>query len=209
MLDEILSYGSIPALLAGLLGAGVGVPLPEDGLLLAIGVLAHRNAEVWWLVLASAYFTVLTADSMLFAVGYKFGDPVLKRRPFRWIVTPTRRKKVTKIFHERGGFAIFIGRFITGMRGAIFITAGCERMSFRTFLFWDAVAAIITIPAVFGLGYLFHSQLDLVRETLATAQLGVAVFAVAALALSYVIWSRRAKRMAAATSVAQTDPLDT
>jgi len=200
--DDILSYGSIPMLLAGILAAGVGVPLPEDGLLLATGVLTHRNAETWWMVLIAAYIAVLVADSMIFGAGYIFGDPILKRRPFRWLITPTRRERVTRIFHERGAFAVFIGRFISGMRGAIFITAGTERMSFRTFLFWDALAALITIPVVFGLGFVFHARLDVVKEMLSTAQTGIAVGAAILLVGGYFLWARQSRRAATAAALA-------
>jgi membrane protein DedA with SNARE-associated domain len=208
MFDEILSYGSIPMMLGGILAAGVGVPLPEDGLLLATGVLTHRNAETWWFVLAAAYVAVLCADSLIFGAGYLFGDPILKRRPFRWLITPERRSRVTTIFEKKGAFAVFVGRFATGMRGAIFITAGTERMPYRTFLFWDAMAALITIPVVFGLGYAFHSQLDVVKEILSTAQTGIGIGAVVVMVVGYVLWARRAKaveEVQAAAAVALAD----
>lgn len=199
MIDQILTEGSIPMILAGLLAAGVGIPLPEDGLLLAAGVMTHRNAESWMFVLAAAYCAVLVADSLIFSAGYIFGDAILKRRPFSWIATPNRRDRVGQIFEERGAFAVFVGRFITGMRGAIFITAGTQRMSFRTFLLWDALAALITIPIVFGLGFLFHSQLDVVKDLLATAQTSIAV-AAAVLLGGGLYWRMRKSRAEAAVS---------
>lgn len=183
MIEQLLSGGSISLIVAGLLAAGVGAPLPEDGLLLAAGVLAHRGEMMWPVVLAVLYVTVLCADSILFFLGYRFGEPLLARRPLRWIVTPERRERVSGLFERRGAQAIFIGRFIVGLRAVVFVVAGLERVRPRVFLFWDAVAALITVPLLFGLGFYFHSRIDEVRAAVATGQRGIAIVAVSALVL--------------------------
>lgn len=187
MFEELLAKGSIPLIVAGLLAAGVGAPLPEDGLLLAGGVITHQAKMTWWIVLAILYFTVLTADTILFALGYRFGEPMLARRPLKWVVTPARRERVTRLFARRGAQAIFFGRFIVGLRAVVFVIAGIERVKPRVFFFWDALAALITVPVIFGLGYAFHSQIDVVREYVANTQRGIAVVLVFAF-LAWISW---------------------
>lgn len=44
MLERLIAFGSLPLLVVALLAAGLGVPLPEDVVLLAAGVVSHRAA---------------------------------------------------------------------------------------------------------------------------------------------------------------------
>jgi membrane protein DedA with SNARE-associated domain len=194
--EDLLAKGSIPLIIAGLLAAGVGAPLPEDGLLLAGGVITHQAKLTWWSVLAMLYATVLCADSVLFFLGYRFGEPMLARRPLRWIVTPARRERVTRLFASRGAQAIFFGRFIVGLRAVVFVIAGIERVKPRVFFFWDALAALITVPLIFGLGYAFHSQIDVVRGYVANTQRGVAAIVVLGVVV-WLIWTWLARRKVA------------
>jgi membrane protein DedA with SNARE-associated domain len=195
VLQELIAKGSIPFIVAGLLASGIGAPLPEDGLLLAGGVLTHQTGLAWWWVLVLLYVTVLMADSILFILGYRFGEPMLARRPLRWIVTPSRRERVTLLFAKHGALTIFLGRFILGLRAVVFVIAGVERVKPRVFLFWDAMAALITVPVIFGLGYAFHSQIDVVRAHVESAQLGVAILLITLL-LCLGIWTWRKRRKA-------------
>ena len=160
-------------------------------------------------MLALLYATVLGADSLLFFLGYRFGEPMLARRPLRWVVTPARRERVTRLFARRGAQAIFFGRFIVGLRAVVFVIAGIERVKPRVFFFWDALAALITVPVIFGLGYAFHSQIDVVRDYVANTQRGVAAIVVLAVVV-WLIWTWLARRKAAraANLVPGTEPPD-
>ena len=60
MLERFIQFGSLPLLVAALLVAGFGVPIPEDVVLIAGGVLAHRSAQLdasapWEGVLVALY----------------------------------------------------------------------------------------------------------------------------------------------------------
>ncbi len=193
MLEDLIAQGSIPLIVVGLLASGVGAPFPEDGLLLAGGVLTHRGGQTWWGVLTVLYITVLIADSLLFMIGYLFGEPMLARRPLRWFVTPQRRERVTRLFTKHGALAIFLGRFVLGLRAVVFVIAGVERIKPRVFLFWDAVAALITVPVLFGLGYVFHSKLDIVRSYVSNTQRGVALLFLV-LSVCWVGWTWQKRR---------------
>ena len=195
MLQELIAKGSIPLIVAGLLASGIGAPLPEDGLLLAGGVLTHQAGLSWPGVLGVLYVTVLLADSILYTLGYRFGEPMLARRPLRWIVTPARRARVTELFAKHGALTIFLGRFILGLRAVVFVIAGVERVRPRVFLFWDGAAALITVPVLFGLGYVFHSRIDMVRAQVASTQRLMGALLLLTL-LSWLAWSWRKRRRA-------------
>jgi membrane protein DedA with SNARE-associated domain len=191
MVGRLILVGSLPLLVLGLLIAGLGVPVPEDPLLLAAGVLCHRTAYPSWLVLPVVYASAIGADCGLYALARRFGEPLLLRRPFRWFVTKQRREHVRALFTRHGAQAVFIGRHLSGLRTLVFMLSGIEKMPFAKFLLWDGLAGLVTIPAVFGLGYLFSSHVAAVEQGLARVEHWAAAVAGLAALLGWVLWSRR------------------
>jgi membrane protein DedA with SNARE-associated domain len=191
VLDTLLRYGSLPLLLAGLLAAGIGVPIPEDPLLLAAGVLSHRSGWPWWWVLAGTYAAVILADTALFAFARHFGDSLLRRWPFRRIMTPARLERVTNLLGRHGSKAIFVGRHLSGFRSVVFILAGIRRLPYRTFVLWDGLAGLITVPLMFGLGYLFSAHAAAVEADVARTEHWLAAVAGLVVLVWYWWWRRR------------------
>ena len=190
-LNDVISIGSLPFILAGLLVAGFGIPIPEDVLLLAAGVVAHRTMYSSWVVLPLCYVSAIGADCGLFLIARRFGEPLLRRVPFRWLVTGKARRRVEALFTHYGAQAVFVGRHLSGARGVVFMLAGIERMPFARFLLWDGLAGLVTIPVVFALGYLFSAHVEAVQAGLARAEHWIAVTAAALLLVGWVFWSHR------------------
>lgn len=191
MLERLIAFGSLPLLVVALLAAGLGVPLPEDVVLLAAGVVSHRAALPWWVVLVTLYVSVLGSDSILYVMARRFGEPLLARRPLRWLVTPRRRGQVQTLLARHGGRTVFLGRHLGGLRTIVFALAAIEGVPFVTFLLWDALAALITVPSVFGLGYLFSAHVAAVEAGMArTEHWLMALGGLIALG-GYVVWSKK------------------
>lgn len=170
-MPEVFAHASLALLVLGLVVAGLGVPIPEDPLLLLAGALAHRGPPASALVaLAAVYAAVITADCGLYFLAQRFGDGLLSRRPLRWIATPTRRGRVRELLGRYGAQAIFFGRHLAGVRAVLFVIAGAEGVPFRKFLLFDALAALLTVPLVFGLGYAFSNHLAQVEAGVARAE---------------------------------------
>lgn len=188
MLERLLAIGSIPLLVLALLAAGLGIPIPEDPVLLAAGVLAHRRYP-WWLVLPIVYGAVVSADCILYALARRVGEPLLSHWPFRVFATRARRLRVRWLFARHGSRVVFVGRHLAGLRAVVFILAGIERMPFGAFLLWDALAAVITVPAVFGLGYLFSAHVAEVQAGVARTEHWIAAILGLAAFIGWLVWS--------------------
>ncbi len=191
MLTHVLAWGSLSLVVVGLLLAGLGMPIPEDPLLLASGVLAHRTPHPWWLVFVLVYASSIAADCGVFILARRFGDSALERRPLRWMLTEGRRQRVSSLFSHHGAKAILLGRHILGLRAVIFAFAGLEKMRLWRFIVWDSVAALATIPALFGLGYFFSTHVDAVRAGAAHFEHWLAAVAAVAGIAGWWLWSRR------------------
>ncbi len=190
-MDKLAGTGSITTIIIGLLAAGLGVPIPEDPLIVAGGVIAHRGDVPWWVLLPTFLICAIIADAGLFGLGWKFGPTLLNRRPFCWLVTPARRQKVQRLFEEKGAYAVFLGRHMSGLRTVVFLVAGSQRMDFKKFVLWDALAAAISLPVVFAMGYFFSSHLDAVMHGIARTEHWIGFALVVIGVCVWAFWSHR------------------
>ncbi len=179
-LGLLLAHGSLGLLWVLLLVAGLGVPVPEDVVLLAAGVLSHRGGVDLPLSIAVCYAGVLGGDSFVYFSGRRLGSALLERRAFRRLLPDERRRRIEAMFERRGGLVVFVARHLAGIRAPVFALAGMHHMPFSRFLFWDALGACISVPVMILLGFVASAHVELVEHGVHT--LGHWVFALLALA---------------------------
>ena len=162
-----------------LLLCGLGLPIPEDIVLAVAGVLGTINHRPWYEVAFLMYLGVLGGDSITFFAGRHVGGWVLTSKWFQRILSPQKQAKVVDFFDRHGWKGLFIGRFLPGLRAPIFFTAGSMKVSFVKFLFFDGLAALISVPVFVWLGHWlwsrFHDDFEKFEHTLSKSQ-------------SYVFW---------------------
>ncbi len=177
-MEEFVESGSYLAIVLALLAGAVGVPIPEEVVLLTAGALAGRGVTRWWLSAIVCFFGVLLADTLLYFVARKLGNAALTHRRFRKILPPHRREKLRQLFQTRGPWVILVARHIPGVRAASFALAGIDRYPFLRFIGWDAIGLASSGTIVFSLGYFFAAQLDRARQWVANVQGGLFVLVV-------------------------------
>ncbi|MBO9661448.1 DedA family protein [Dokdonella sp.] len=137
-----------------LLMSGFGIPLPEDISLVAGGVIAGLGYADVHVMAVVGLAGVLIGDVVMFLTGRYFGNRVLRWRWVSYVLTPRRYAKVQHKYARYGSRLMFVARFLPGLRTAIYITAGMSRrVSFAQFLFFDGLAAAISVPFWVYLGY--------------------------------------------------------
>lgn len=169
-MEAYLESGSYLAVVLALIGGALGLPLPEEVVLLTAGALAGRGIARWWISLPVCWAGVLFADCLLYFVARKLGNAALEHRRFRRLLPPARRAKLRSLFETRGPVVILIARHIPGVRAATFALAGIDRYPFRRLLFWDGLGILSSATIVFWLGYLFADELSRVRRQVADVQ---------------------------------------
>jgi membrane protein DedA with SNARE-associated domain len=163
---------------------GLGLPMPEDVALLAGGYLVHRGITRYPITLVVSLLGVVAGDNSLFFIGRHFGAGLVRYFGLR----PNRRHQVERIqsFMQRHGHrAIFYARFLAGLRALIYLSAGSFGVRPGVFLLYDLLGALISVPIVVTLGYVFGKQLELLvkylggfeRLIVIVAILSVAVYA--------------------------------
>jgi len=193
MVRGLLVQFSYAGMLALLMAAGVGVPIPEDVTLVTGGVLAHQGFTHLGLTMAVGYVGVVLGDVLVFRLGRKLGPRIYTHPRFGRLFTPERRRKIEAHFAKHGVLTVIIGRHTPALRAPTFLVAGSTRMRWSTFLVADALSALVTAPLVVWLGYKL-ADLAVARHALHRIELWAAVVlavAIAAMALWRALRRRR------------------
>jgi membrane protein DedA with SNARE-associated domain len=167
----------------------MGIPVPGETALVTAAVVASRGRLQIEIVIALAAAAAIIGDNIGFAIGRRLGRRVLTA-PGPLLRHRRRVIAVGEPFFDRHGpKAVFLGRWVTGLRITAAWMAGVTRMSWPTFLFWNALGGIAWATSVGLLGYFVgHSA----EKFIHLAGIGGAVVVVlAGLALWFVLRLRR------------------
>jgi membrane protein DedA with SNARE-associated domain len=183
-----VGYAAVFALIAV---ETMGVPVPGETALVAAALLAHEGQMdiVVLVVIASA--AAIIGDNIGFTIGRKGGRKLfLRPGPFHG-----QRLRVLELgepfFAKHGPKAVFLGRWVSGLRIASAWLAGMNGMSWPVFLLWNALGGIVWAAAVgFGVYLAGHVAEDIIKIAGPIAG-GAAILALVAF---LVIRHRRAHR---------------
>jgi membrane protein DedA with SNARE-associated domain len=151
---------------------------------------------------------VLGGDTLAFLLGTFFGARILKNQRFHRLFAPRKQLRVRAYFRKYGSKVIFIGRFLPGLRFSIFFSAGTLRVRPATFFIYDAMAAVLSVPALVYLAWFFGEHIDAVASWARRSEYGILVVAsVAALLIVLKTYRRRRhRRLAGQPPAAMTAP---
>jgi membrane protein DedA with SNARE-associated domain len=171
----------------------VGIPVPEEAVLLLSGYFAWSGDLELSLVITVGIISTITGDNIGYWVGRLYGRHVaalLARAPR---MTPERFEAARGLLRRHGAHGVFAARFIAGLRLLAGPLAGVIGLPFPVFLAANALGAVVYVPITVGIGYLIGNRVG------AHGALPVTI-AVAALVVggtvAWRIW--RSRRLAAA-----------
>ena len=168
MLDALLGLPPVllyAALFGVIAGESAGLPLPGETSLIAVGILASRHDRLSIeIVIAVAATAAIVGDNVGFALGRSGGRWLLTREG-RWASARVRYLQRGELFFERhGSKAVFLARWLPGLRVVGAWLAGAHHMRWRTFLFWNALGGIAWAISVGTTAYLLgHAAAGLFR----------------------------------------------
>ena len=170
---------SMPALESS---AFVGFVFPGEAALVVAGVVAGQGRVPVALVILVGVLGAILGDAVGYLVGRRWGPGLLARLPERFF-PPERIDRASTYLAERGGKAVFVGRFTATLRVLIPGLAGMSGMAYRKF-------ALANVSSAFGwgvlsvlIGYLGGSSWRHLTSTVGhLALIGVGALVLAALA---------------------------
>ena len=131
---------------------------------------AGLNVHVLAVLLVVA---AVLGDSLNYAIGRYIGPKIFQRPDSRWFRQEHLRR--TQAFYDKyGGVTIIIGRFVPIIRTFAPFLAGVAGMSYRRFLSFNVVGAVLWIASLTYAGYLF-GNIPWVKNNLTWIVIGIVV----------------------------------
>ncbi len=152
------------------------IPIPGEIFILIGGTFALRGKLFLPFVIMVGAAGAVAGDSVIFFVG-RFGGRKAIAKLRDWFSVDRRTiEKIDSFYHRRGPYAVTFGRFVTGGRFAVAITAGASRsMSWEKYAFFDYLGATIWASMYALLGFFFANQISGILNILtrSTVLLGI------------------------------------
>lgn len=204
MIEVFLSRYGYLAVFALLVGAGVGVPTPEEPTQLAAGVMAQQGLLSLAPAMAICWTGIVVGDLLWFLLAQRLGPPILGHKTLRRVLTPERRARVEAHLARHAFLTVMVSRHLSGLRLAAFALAATHGVRRRTFLAADALSALISVPLVVSAGYVGANHLTKVRSDVRTVELAILATAIAAALV--VLAVRRVRRGRRLRESSQSNP---
>ncbi|MGB9734845.1 MAG: DedA family protein [bacterium] len=147
-----------------LLLCGLGLPVPEEVLLVISGYIAYKGLTSVYLTGAIDLIGVLGGDLILFYIGRGWSRGIKEYSILKRFIGEAGLEKVEHLYSKHGNKAIFIARFISGFRLAVFLSAGIMGTKRSRFIITDTLAALFDLPIWIGAGYFMGGDIDLVLK---------------------------------------------
>ncbi|MEI7759388.1 MAG: DedA family protein [Thermoleophilia bacterium] len=194
-LPPLLVYLALFAIVAG---ESSGLPVPGETSLIACAILAsqHQGISIE-IVIAVAALGAIVGDNVGYVLGRRAGRHLLTREG-RWM--EKRRLFLVRgeaFFERHGSRAVFLARWMPGLRVVGSWLAGAHHMPWRTFLLWNALGGIAWATSIGLAAYLLGHVAATIFRTFGVVGLAI----LAAGAVGFGIWHhvrRRRRRRSAA-----------
>lgn len=209
LLTFLQSYGYL-ALWIIVYVAAVGIPIPITLLLLAAGAFAALGDFNLGLLFIISFSALVCGDNTGYWIGRIWGSKALNwiERSKRWnrLIPPQRIAQSRQYFRHRGGWAIFLSRFLfSSLGGIINLLSGSELYPYRYFLLFDtsgeALGAIIPLM----LGYVFGASWEAVGDVLGYSSLFILSLLIVILLVTRLIKNARSLKRESTANISQSE----
>ena len=150
--------------------------LPGDSLLFAIGAFTARGSFDFWTISLSLLAAAIIGDSLNYSIGKYIGPKVFDKDDSR-IFNKSHLMKAHAFYEKYGSKTIIIARFIPIVRTFAPFVAGVGKMSYKEFMTYNVVGAVLWIFSFIPLGY-FFGNLPFVEKNFKLVMIAIIILSV-------------------------------
>ncbi len=173
-------------------------PIPSE-VIMGLGgmAVARGKMDLWWLVGIGTAGTVV-GNYFWYWVGRRFG--YLGLRPFidrwgRWLTVEWEDvEHITRFFHDRGGWVVFVFRFMPTFRTMVSLPAGMSAMPRWRFLLATAAGSAIWNTALAAAGLILDRRFQELDRYVGPVAVAITVAIVLVYIYRMITWKPRAQR---------------
>jgi len=137
-----------------------GVPVPGETVLLFAGFLAHQGQINLERAILTGIAGATLGDTAGYCLGRYGGQSFIEKYCKRLGFFARHFDRAQKHYLKHGQWAVFVARFITGLRMFSGLLAGSFNMPYLRFLAFDFSGAVIWATAISCIGFFFGSNWD-------------------------------------------------
>lgn len=209
LLTFLQSYGYL-ALWITVFIAAIGIPIPITLLLLAAGAFAALGNFNFVLLFIISLSALICGDNTGYWIGRIWGSRVLNwiEHSKRWnrLIPPRRIAQSRQYFRLRGGWAIFLSRFLfSALGGIINLLSGSELYPYRYFLLLDSSGEALGAIIPLSLGFVFGASWEAVGDVLGYSSFLILSLLIVIVLVSRLIKNARILKQANATDFSQAE----
>ena len=172
----------------------VGLPVPEETVLTVSGYLVWRGHLKAVPVVLTAIASAVLGDNVAYWLGRRYGRLVLTRFVK---VGPERIERMQELVLRYGMLAVFVARFVAGLRFMAGPLAGSTGLTPMRFFVANLLGAAVYVPVAVGAGYAIGyglgDQIDRLRRAVGLAEHVLVIVLLLAAGLVWVWVSRRTR----------------
>ena len=182
-------YGSLALIAAA---ENVFPPLPADTVVAVGSFLAARGSGSLIIAATSIWVGNLLGAIGMYFVGRKYGSAALMKR----FGGADAEARVAQMYSSYGVWALFVSRFLPGVRAIVPPFAGALKVPLRQVVPAMAVASAIWYGVIAWLGFRFGQNLEQLQTLIgsATRTSGLVAVAIVIIAAAVFFWRRRRAR---------------
>jgi membrane-associated protein len=149
--------------------------LPGDSLLFAAGALAATGGLNLPLIIGLLIVAAILGDTVNYTIGRVSGEGLQHRFPR--VVKKEHLDRTHAFFERYGGKTIIIARFVPIVRTFAPFVAGAGHMSYRHFMAYNVVGAILWVVLCSVAGY-FFGNFEFVKKNFSVVILAIIVISI-------------------------------
>lgn len=164
---------------------GLGLPVPENPVLVGGGYAIYQGLAPSIPGLCLWYAAIVCGDLVLFAVARWLFD---RPSPSDWLKRWTGRRRFERYqraFLSWGGWTLFLARFTFGIRAVAYFAAGAASYPWMRFVLVDAVSVAIQVLMFVGIGYYAGERVEWAKATSTRIALLLSIAAVLTLMFTW------------------------
>jgi len=145
-------WGYIAIVVLVILG-NMGVPLPEETVLLLAGYLVWQGELRLPIVLAIGILSAVVGDNIGYQLGRHYGQGAIERYATWVLGNPKRLESMRGFVTRYGSVGVFVARFLPGIRFMAGPLAGATGLEPLRFFLANVCGAALYVPLSVALGY--------------------------------------------------------
>ena len=152
-LGHLIEHWGYLAIVVFVILGNLGVPVPEESILVLAGYLVWQGDLRLPLILLVGILSAIVGDNLGYWIGRRYGQEAIARYG-RWVLLTPARLEATRRFVTRyGAFGVFAARFIVGLRFMAGPLAGSTGLPPLAFVAANVLGAVVYVPTMVAAGY--------------------------------------------------------